>query len=146
MSEEKTNSQIITSQEFGTITKFARERKFIQEKKILYSKDYYELTQNFIKCYQFLDALKQNLEQDYEIISKKLGNLLKDYKELFIKLYDFCDRIENSELLIEKEYYKEEIKKIVKEKMQDMDHLIAYTFPIGKVDSVYDPDSNVGTN
>lgn len=130
--------------EINTLANTARERKFSVDKiNLFYSKNPIDKMWNFINSYRFLLALNAEIEKTNKDIYIKIKDCLNYYKNLFDALSLLSIHL-SSEIHYGQSAYENKIKHILINKQYDINYLIDTVFPIGKIVSMYDPDSSAG--
>ena len=147
----------LSPEELNTISQRCRERKFNIDKNILfYPKTYIEKLYSFLYSYRFLLSLYNSLDDEdvikvddevKNISEKEIKGKIKNYSSQFEILYLNLLKLSISlELPIEygKSSTKEKIYNIILLNELDINNIIDDVYPLGKIISMYDPDSAAG--
>lgn len=136
----------LNSEQIQAINSLARQRKFTQDKRVIYNENNISLITNFIKSYEFLNNLSENILEDTEeqkSSKKEIEKYLQSYKILFLESHKLLNLL-NLEINFGKSNFQNKLRNLIEENKEQIISFINTIFPIGRVISVYDPDEAVG--
>jgi len=127
----------LTEEERTNISKTARDMKFSNSKETyLYPQTMEEKFKYFVKAYDFLFYLKENILE--KGTSAKIEEYLKQYDELYKKAKKI---IKSLDLSIGKS---RKINMLLELDCEEVNQLIIDVFPLGRIVETYDVDNAVG--
>ncbi|MFW6283420.1 MAG: hypothetical protein ACOC1P_05205 [Minisyncoccales bacterium] len=127
----------LTEEEMSNISKIARDVKFsLSKENYLYPKDIEERFRFFIKAYDFLYFLKENIHE--QGTKAKIEEYIKQYDSLYAKIKKILATLD---LSIGKS---RKINMLIDMDCEEIKQLIIDAFPIGRIVDTYDIDNSVG--